>query len=369
MLAMSSLWRTNSGRSSAPTHAVRLKSGQRTRQRRAFGDRLGLVKPERPVHPRPHERAQVEEAADRRDANEARPLGRRQRPIEAGHARDEMAAGRVARERDRPGSAGRRGGDRPRDRLCDVADANSGRERIARHSDRPAAADWTFGEVRPEGFVEAHPEAAVDEDNETLRRTVRKEQGKPLAGTLAIGAIEFGAPGREPLAFEGRGAGGPQFRIDLGVADMAGVVVGVVPVGDHGLFLFGRHSAGVCRPAHASVWVAAADFDRGAPVARDCVADLTKIGPAACGEALAMNPMSNQPETLFVDVDTGIDDAFALLYACAETGARLLGVLDRRRQCEPRQRDPQHPRRARARRPCGRSGVAGRRAPARARAE
>ncbi len=39
-----------------------------------------------------------------------------------------------------------------------------------------------------------------------------------------------------------------------------------------------------------------------------------------------MNPMSHEPETVFVDVDTGIDDAFALLYACAETGARLLGV-------------------------------------------
>ena len=39
-----------------------------------------------------------------------------------------------------------------------------------------------------------------------------------------------------------------------------------------------------------------------------------------------MAPMSQSPETLFVDVDTGIDDAFALLYACAETEARLLGV-------------------------------------------
>ncbi len=39
-----------------------------------------------------------------------------------------------------------------------------------------------------------------------------------------------------------------------------------------------------------------------------------------------MAPMSQSPETLFVDVDTGIDDAFALLYACAETTARLLGV-------------------------------------------
>ena len=36
--------------------------------------------------------------------------------------------------------------------------------------------------------------------------------------------------------------------------------------------------------------------------------------------------MSEQPEPLIIDVDTGIDDAFALLYACAETQARILGV-------------------------------------------
>ena len=36
--------------------------------------------------------------------------------------------------------------------------------------------------------------------------------------------------------------------------------------------------------------------------------------------------MSHEPDCLFVDVDTGIDDALALLYACAETHARLVGV-------------------------------------------
>ena len=36
--------------------------------------------------------------------------------------------------------------------------------------------------------------------------------------------------------------------------------------------------------------------------------------------------MSQQPDCLFVDVDTGIDDAFALLYACGEPHARLVGV-------------------------------------------
>ncbi len=36
--------------------------------------------------------------------------------------------------------------------------------------------------------------------------------------------------------------------------------------------------------------------------------------------------MSHEPDRLFVDVDTGIDDAFALLYACAVAEGRLVGV-------------------------------------------
>ena len=36
--------------------------------------------------------------------------------------------------------------------------------------------------------------------------------------------------------------------------------------------------------------------------------------------------MSEHSEPLILDVDTGIDDAFALLYACAHDEARILGV-------------------------------------------
>jgi purine nucleosidase len=36
--------------------------------------------------------------------------------------------------------------------------------------------------------------------------------------------------------------------------------------------------------------------------------------------------MSQHSEPLVLDVDTGIDDAFALLYACAHDGAPILGV-------------------------------------------
>ncbi len=39
-----------------------------------------------------------------------------------------------------------------------------------------------------------------------------------------------------------------------------------------------------------------------------------------------MAPMSQQTDCLVLDVDTGIDDALALLYACAEARERILGV-------------------------------------------
>ncbi|MGA9846034.1 MAG: nucleoside hydrolase, partial [Roseiarcus sp.] len=36
--------------------------------------------------------------------------------------------------------------------------------------------------------------------------------------------------------------------------------------------------------------------------------------------------MSHEPEPIVIDVDTGIDDALALLYACAAPAAEILGV-------------------------------------------
>jgi inosine-uridine nucleoside N-ribohydrolase len=36
--------------------------------------------------------------------------------------------------------------------------------------------------------------------------------------------------------------------------------------------------------------------------------------------------MPQHAEPLVIDVDTGIDDAFALLYACAHRQAQILGV-------------------------------------------
>src|SRR5271165_275041 len=39
-----------------------------------------------------------------------------------------------------------------------------------------------------------------------------------------------------------------------------------------------------------------------------------------------MAPMSHPAEPLVIDVDTGIDDALALLYACAAPQAEIVGV-------------------------------------------
>ena len=63
---------------------------------------------------------------------------------------------------------------------------------------------------------------------------------------------------------------------------------------------------------------------------------------------------------LILDVDTGIDDAFALLYALGRAGRATARRLYRRRQRRPRHGDPQHARRAGARRPRRHSRLAGR---------
>ena len=62
---------------------------------------------------------------------------------------------------------------------------------------------------------------------------------------------------------------------------------------------------------------------------------------------------------LIIDVDTGIDDAFALLYACASPRAELVGVSTVDGNVDLGQRHAQHPRRAGARPAPRRSRLAG----------
>ena len=71
---------------------------------------------------------------------------------------------------------------------------------------------------------------------------------------------------------------------------------------------------------------------------------------------------------LILDVDTGIDDAFGLLYALRAAVRPPDRRRQRRRQRRSRQGDAQHARGARARRPRGHSGLAGLRRAAAARA-
>ena len=86
-----------------------------------------------------------------------------------------------------------------------------------------------------------------------------------------------------------------------------------------------RNCAGVRRRPHASVWPAPTALTAAGSASENRRRKQAGIRPARA-EAHLMAPMSHEPENLFVDVDTGIDDAFALLYACAETEARLVGV-------------------------------------------
>ena len=74
----------------------------------------------------------------------------------------------------------------------------------------------------------------MDKNNEAFRRAVGKKQVEPFARALSVCAIQFGAPGCEALRLETARARRPQAWKDFGVADMPGVVVSVVPIGDHG---------------------------------------------------------------------------------------------------------------------------------------
>ena len=62
MLASSAFWRTNSPRSPAPTQHVSLHAVERPQQRRAFGERLGLVELQVGVQREPHHRPEVVDA-------------------------------------------------------------------------------------------------------------------------------------------------------------------------------------------------------------------------------------------------------------------------------------------------------------------
>ena len=66
--------------------------------------------------------------------------------------------------------------------------------------------------------------------------------------------------------------------------------------------------------------------------------------------------MSEPADPLVIDVDTGIDDAFALLYACAHDETQILGVSTVVGNVSACGRDAQHARRSRA---CGAGGYPG----------
>jgi hypothetical protein len=102
MLAMSSLWRTNSGRSSAPTQAVSAIPGQGLANG-ALGLGLLLVEAQRFVQASLEERPKVADAADRDDAVEPPPFGFGERTVETPHPRRELPPGAVPGDDDRSG--------------------------------------------------------------------------------------------------------------------------------------------------------------------------------------------------------------------------------------------------------------------------
>ena len=82
----------------------------------------------------------------------------------------------------------------------------------------------------------------------------------------------------------------------------------------------------------------------------------TSDGSAEPVRRRGLTHMTDHSEPLVLDVDTGIDDAFALLYACAHNASANPRRLHGRRQRFPRGRDAQH---ASGSRPCGAGGHPG----------
>ena len=229
------------------------RAGLRPQERRAFGRGFGFVEAQGLVQPGVQQRPEVEEPADRGDAFEATALGRRQRPRDAGHPRDEMAAGRMSAEHDRAADTGPGEGDGARDLRRDVGDADRRRKGIARHGDAPAPAQCADAEVGPEGLVEAHPVAAMDEDGEALGLALREKEIEPLPLAVAIGEVELGPAAGPPVGGEFRRARRPERRENVGLGDMRRVRIGVVPVDDQlasraaDRALFGEASVSVFR--------------------------------------------------------------------------------------------------------------------------
>jgi hypothetical protein len=188
------------------------------------------------------------QAADRERAGNAAVDGGLQPAVIAQHARDEMAAGRVAGEVDRTCDKRGRFRDRGGDFGGDVGDARSRRQRVARQRHGPAMVPRAFGKIGPGRLVEAHPVAAMDEDDEPLAVAVGQDQVEALAFTGAIGDVgakilQSGAVGCRPLR--------PLRRQLVRARDMGRIGVSVIPIA-HRYSLGGLKAAASLPPGTAA---------------------------------------------------------------------------------------------------------------------
>src|SRR5690606_19752673 len=71
----------------------------------------------------------------------------------------------------------------------DARDADIGTQGVGRHRHRMAVRQRSGSEVRPEALVEAQPEAAMDEDDEPLGRSLRQVEIKAVPGSSPIGDV------------------------------------------------------------------------------------------------------------------------------------------------------------------------------------
>ena len=205
---------------------------RRLQKRRALADGFFGVEADGAVQIGLQQRTQIVQAREREHMGDAAGDRWRKRRRLRHHAGDEMPAGRVADQADRAFDDLGRRLDRRGDLPGDGADTCLGAERIGRHRDRVAMADRPGGQMRPEGFVEADPEAAMHVDDEAFRRFVGQEEVEPVARALPVADVERRPAGDNAALAEARRGFDPKRRPALAAWNVRAVRIGVGPVLD-----------------------------------------------------------------------------------------------------------------------------------------
>jgi hypothetical protein len=277
------VWRISSGRSAAPTTAWIAMSGAGQRRAGLSAVSLGLGRGEDVVHPRQEQgRRSWMPLIDSTRSITCRDGGGQGAPLQAMRATRCPPAECPARRTGpaiSPAAAADGRGDCRDDRL----DTDLGCLRVARHRDGPAPRPRALSEMGEIAPVHPLPVAAMDENDEALRRALGVKQVEARPRDVAIGNAGLG-PGPEKVA-PFRGPRRPEIVQRIAPRHVGGVVEGVRPVD------------GVGSAGHA----ARAFMNIGPPRQRGKPKPLTITTSMASGEAAMPSARIASPSSCMTD--------------------------------------------------------------------